>query len=54
MFLSCETCGSVFETDGEDIFKSIDAAARNAHFEPRVKFVEVSGTCEACAAKRKD
>jgi Fur family transcriptional regulator, zinc uptake regulator len=54
MFLSCETCGSVIETDGEEIFKSIDAAARNAQFEPRVKFVEVSGTCEVCAVKRKD
>ena len=54
MFLSCETCGTVFETDGEDIFKSIDAASRSAKFEPRVKFVEVSGTCQACAAKGKD
>ena len=53
MFLSCETCGTVIETDGEDIFNSIDTAARNAKFEPRVKFVEVSGTCQDCAAKRK-
>lgn len=54
MFLSCETCGTVLETDGEEIFKSIDAAARAAHFEPRVKFVEVSGTCPDCATiKRK-
>lgn len=54
MFLSCEICGSVIETDGEDIFKSIDGAARGANFEPRVKFVEVSGTCQSCAAKRQD
>jgi Fur family zinc uptake transcriptional regulator len=54
MFLSCEHCGTVFETDGEDIFKSIDAASRSAKFEPRVKFVEVSGTCQDCAAKRKE
>jgi Fur family transcriptional regulator, zinc uptake regulator len=54
MFLSCETCGSVIEADGEEIFKSIDVAARNTNFEPRVKFVEVSGTCKDCAAKRKD
>lgn len=54
MFLSCEHCGNVFETDGDDIFKSIDTAARAAKFEPRVKFVEVSGTCLECAAKRKD
>ena len=54
MFLSCELCGTVFETDGEDIFRSIDTTARSAKFEPRVKFVEVSGTCTECAAKRKD
>ena len=54
MFRSCELCGTVFETDGEDIFRSIDTTARSAKFEPRVKFVEVSGTCTDCAAKRKD
>jgi|CXWK01.1.fsa_nt_gi Fur family zinc uptake transcriptional regulator len=54
MFLSCETCGTVQETDGEDIFGAIDSAARSAKFEPRVKFVEVSGTCHECAMKRKD
>lgn len=53
MFLSCETCRTVTETDGEDIFKSIDAAAHSANFEPRVRFVEVTGTCSDCAAKRK-
>ncbi len=49
MFLSCEQCGVVFETDGEDIFTAIDVAAHGIKFEPRVKFVEVSGTCQACA-----
>jgi Fur family transcriptional regulator, zinc uptake regulator len=53
MFLSCEHCGNVIETDGEDIFKSIDGAANLQHFEPRVRFVEVQGTCSDCAAKRK-
>jgi Fur family transcriptional regulator, zinc uptake regulator len=53
IFLSCETCGTVLETDGEDIFKDIDAAARHAKFEPRVKFVEVTGTCNDCAAKQR-
>ena len=52
MFLSCEQCGHVFETDGEDIFVAIDMAAHEAKFTPRVKFVEVSGTCEVCAAAR--
>ncbi len=54
MFLSCEKCGQVFETDGEEIFAAIDETARAAKFEPRVKFVEVSGTCQECASKRKD
>ncbi len=53
MFLSCEHCGNVMETDGEDIFASINSAARATKFEPRVKFVEVSGTCPDCAHKRK-
>ena len=52
MFLSCEVCSTVYETDGEDIFKMIDATSRAAKFEPRVKFVEVSGTCQDCAAKK--
>jgi len=54
MFLSCEVCGCVFEADGEDIFSSIDAAAHGLKFEPRAKFVEVSGTCQDCTGKRKD
>ena len=54
MFLSCEVCGTVQETDGQDIFDAIDTAARGAKFEPRVKFVEVSGTCHECASRRKD
>ncbi|MGL4395184.1 MAG: transcriptional repressor [Hyphomicrobium sp.] len=54
MFLSCEHCGNVHETDGEDIFSSIDTSARAAHFEPRVRFVEVTGTCQECAARRKE
>lgn len=51
MFLSCESCGAVFETDGEDIFSSIDAAATEAGFTPRVRFVEVTGTCKDCAER---
>ncbi|MFN0217194.1 MAG: Fur family transcriptional regulator [Hyphomicrobium sp.] len=53
MFLSCEHCGTVTEADGEEIFTSIDAASRSAKFEPRVRFVEVTGTCSDCAGKRK-
>lgn len=54
MFLSCEHCGTVTETDGEDIFASIDSGSRAAGFEPRVRFVEVTGMCSECASKRKE
>ncbi len=53
MFLSCEKCGVVQEVDGDDIFRAIDTAAESTNFEPRVRFVEVSGTCRDCAARRK-
>lgn len=53
MFMSCEHCGTVSSTDGQDIFDAIDAAATAATFEPRVKFVEISGTCSECAMKAK-
>jgi Fur family zinc uptake transcriptional regulator len=50
IFLSCEKCGTVQEVDGDHIFQAIDEAAHGAKFEPRVRFVEVSGTCQECAA----
>lgn len=53
IFLSCEKCGTVQEVDGDHIFQAIDEAARGANFEPRVRFVEVSGTCQRCAALHK-
>ncbi|HEY8129980.1 MAG TPA: Fur family transcriptional regulator [Hyphomicrobium sp.] len=53
IFLSCEKCGTVQEVDGDEIFHAIDHAASDAKFETRVRFVEVSGTCQECAAHRK-
>ncbi len=53
IFLSCEKCGTVQEVDGHDIFTAIDEAARGGKFEPRVRFVEVSGTCHDCGTRRK-
>ena len=52
IFLSCEKCGAVQEVDGDGIFHAIDDAARSTSFEPRVRFVEVSGTCAECAVLR--
>jgi Fur family transcriptional regulator, zinc uptake regulator len=53
IFLSCEKCGAVQEVDGDEIFRAIDHAADEVQFETRVRFVEVSGTCQECAAHRK-
>jgi Fur family transcriptional regulator, zinc uptake regulator len=52
IFLSCEKCNAVQEVDSEGIFDTIDRLSRGASFQPRVKFVEVSGLCRSCAAKK--
>lgn len=49
LILSCEKCSAVAEVESEGIFDTIDKVARGANFKPRVKFVEVSGTCPRCA-----
>lgn len=51
IFLSCERCGSVTEAPAQGVFEQINEAARAAGFDPKVKFVEVSGLCARCAAK---
>ena len=51
IFLSCERCGGVLEAEAQAIFDEITETARRAGFEPRVKFVEVSGICSQCAGK---
>lgn len=52
IFLSCEKCNAVQEVDSEGIFDTIDRVSRAATFQPRVKFVEVSGLCRSCAQKK--
>jgi Fur family zinc uptake transcriptional regulator len=52
IFLACEKCNAVQEADAEGIFETIDRVSRTASFQPRVKFVEVSGLCRACASKK--
>ncbi|MEQ1713032.1 MAG: Fur family transcriptional regulator [Hyphomicrobium sp.] len=49
LFLSCEKCGAVAEVDSEGIFDIVEQVAKSAQFKPRVKFVEVTGTCPRCA-----
>ena len=48
IFLACENCNGVQEVDSDGIFETIDRLSAAASFQPRVKFVEVSGLCEAC------
>jgi Fur family zinc uptake transcriptional regulator len=52
IFLACENCNAVQEVDSEGIFETIDRVSRAASFQPRVKFVEVSGLCRNCAPKK--
>jgi len=52
IFLSCEACGAVAEVDGQDIFDLVGERARSGGFTPKVKFVEVSGTCSRCTPKK--
>jgi Fur family zinc uptake transcriptional regulator len=52
IFLACERCNAVQEVDSEGIFDTIDRLARATNFQPRVKFVEVSGLCRNCASKK--
>ena len=51
IFLSCEKCGGVTEAEAQAIFDQINETARRSGFEPRVKFVEVSGLCAQCSGK---
>lgn len=50
--LSCEKCNAVAEVDSEGIFETIDRVSKGASFQPRVRFVEVLGTCRNCASKK--
>jgi len=52
IFLACERCNAVQEVDSEGVFETIDRLSRAASFQPRVKFVEVSGLCRSCASKK--
>ena len=49
LILACEKCGAVAEVPGQAIFDLIDDVAQSVDFKPRVRFVEVSGTCPRCA-----
>jgi Fur family transcriptional regulator, zinc uptake regulator len=51
-YFACRRTDHRTEADSMGMFDVIDKAAKQANFEPRVRFVEVQGTCASCAAKR--
>lgn len=52
IFLACENCGTVTEVSAQPIFDAIKELAETAGFEPKVKFVEVSGLCSECKSNK--
>ncbi|MGE4128837.1 MAG: Fur family transcriptional regulator [Hyphomicrobiaceae bacterium] len=52
VFLACERCGGVSEVAAQPVFDLINDTAREVGFEPKVKFVEVSGICAQCRDAR--
>ncbi|MEQ8824397.1 MAG: Fur family transcriptional regulator [Filomicrobium sp.] len=53
IFLACEQCGSVVEVPAQHIFDGVKELAASVDFTPKVKFIEVSGTCSSCREKGK-
>ncbi len=51
IFLACEVCGGVQEVGAQIVFDTIKGLAQSTGFQPKVKFVEVSGVCRDCAKK---
>ncbi len=51
IFMACENCGSVVEVPAQQIFDEVRELASSVDFTPKVKFIEVSGTCATCRDK---
>lgn len=47
--LCCETCGTVVELTGNDVFERVAAAAAAHGFTPTRTMIEVGGRCSRCA-----
>jgi Fur family transcriptional regulator, zinc uptake regulator len=47
-FLICERCGLVGEIPAAPVAQSLDAAARNSGFAPKISVVEMTGVCAHC------
>ena len=51
IFMACENCGNVVEVPAQQIFEEVKQLAASVDFTPKVKFIEVSGTCATCRDK---
>lgn len=49
-FLICDRCGSVGEIPAVPVAQSLNAAARDTGFAPKMSVVEITGTCSHCQA----
>lgn len=49
VILSCGTCGTIAEVDGEAVFVALDQTARHHGFNPQARIVEVAGRCAHCS-----
>jgi Fur family zinc uptake transcriptional regulator len=47
-FLICERCGLVGEIPAAPVAQSLNAAARNSGFAPKISVVEMTGICAHC------
>jgi Fur family transcriptional regulator, zinc uptake regulator len=48
VFLICERCGAVGETQGGAVAEALQAAARGAGFSPKSPLIEIVGICSHC------
>jgi Fur family transcriptional regulator, zinc uptake regulator len=48
--LSCGTCATIAEVEGEGVFSAIDDVAQRHGFAPASRIVEIVGRCGHCAA----
>jgi Fur family zinc uptake transcriptional regulator len=51
-FLICEHCGSVGEIVAGPATQSLNDAARQTGFVPKLSVVEITGTCAHCQARQ--
>lgn len=49
-FLICECCGSVGEIPAAEVAQSLNEAARQTGFTPKISVVEITGVCGHCQA----